>query len=155
MARKRFTKPLTSTSARCASTMLIDQRSRAGCQSRSSAVALASRTRSVPGVCLRTRMPGNFTAMVAEAIRTLEWPLILAHRRESRYNRTHEAFDNDKANAVRRLFWKENMRNLYRSSAMVFATAVIATAQTLPVKWEELTAGDFVAAIQKAQGTCI
>ena len=38
---------------------------------------------------------------------------------------------------------------------MVFATALIATAQTLPVKWEELTAGDFVAAIQKAQGTCI
>ena len=38
---------------------------------------------------------------------------------------------------------------------MVFATAVIATAQTLPVKWEELTAGDFVAAIQKAQGTCV
>ena len=25
----------------------------------------------------------------------------------------------------------------------------------LPVKWEELTAGDFVAAIQKAQGTCV
>jgi creatinine amidohydrolase len=28
-------------------------------------------------------------------------------------------------------------------------------AQSLPVKWEELTAGDFAAAIQKAQGTCV
>ncbi len=38
---------------------------------------------------------------------------------------------------------------------MVVAAAAIAAAQTLPVKWEELTAGDFVAAIQKAQGTCV
>lgn len=27
--------------------------------------------------------------------------------------------------------------------------------QSLPVKWEELTAGDFVKAIQKSQGTCV
>ncbi len=47
------------------------------------------------------------------------------------------------------------MRNLYRSFTLVFAAAAIAAAQTLPVKWEELTAGDFVAAIQKAQGTCV
>ena len=29
------------------------------------------------------------------------------------------------------------------------------SAQSLPVKWEELTAGDFVKAIEKAQGTCL
>src|SRR5438876_7029593 len=28
-------------------------------------------------------------------------------------------------------------------------------AQTLPVKWEELTAGDFVKATQRSQGTCV
>ncbi|HUQ95552.1 MAG TPA: creatininase family protein [Bryobacteraceae bacterium] len=32
---------------------------------------------------------------------------------------------------------------------------VLNLAQTMPVKWEELTAGDFVEAIQKAQGTCV
>ncbi|MFB3923738.1 MAG: creatininase family protein [Terriglobia bacterium] len=37
----------------------------------------------------------------------------------------------------------------------VMLAAVGARAQTLPVKWEELTAGDFIAAIQKAQGTCV
>jgi creatinine amidohydrolase len=44
---------------------------------------------------------------------------------------------------------------LYRISVLILAAAAIAAAQTLPVKWEELTAGDFVAAIQKAQGTCV
>ena len=34
-------------------------------------------------------------------------------------------------------------------------TAGFASAQALPVKWEELTAGDFQQAIQKAQGTCV
>jgi creatinine amidohydrolase len=33
--------------------------------------------------------------------------------------------------------------------------AALAAAQTLPVKWEELTAGDFVKAIQRAQATCV
>jgi creatinine amidohydrolase len=47
------------------------------------------------------------------------------------------------------------MKSLYRISALIFAVAAIAGAETLPVKWEELTAGDFVAAIQKAQGTCV
>src|SRR5229473_8500870 len=40
-------------------------------------------------------------------------------------------------------------------SVLMVVTAALAAAQTLPVKWEELTAGDFVAAIQKAQGTCV
>lgn len=39
--------------------------------------------------------------------------------------------------------------------AVVILAAVWARPQTLPVKWEELTAGDFVSAIQKAQGTCV
>ena len=39
---------------------------------------------------------------------------------------------------------------------IIFNLAVVwARPQTLPVKWEELTAGDFVQAIQKAQGTCV
>ena len=34
--------------------------------------------------------------------------------------------------------------------------AGVAVAQaSLPVKWEEITSGDFVAAIQKAQSTCV
>ena len=33
--------------------------------------------------------------------------------------------------------------------------AAVAAAQSLPVNWEELTAGDFVAAIQKSQGVCL
>jgi creatinine amidohydrolase len=35
------------------------------------------------------------------------------------------------------------------------ATAAIAAAQPLSVKWEELTAEDFVQAIQRSQGTCL
>ena|ERR1051325_3057843 len=31
----------------------------------------------------------------------------------------------------------------------------LAAAQTMPVKWEELTAGDFVKAIQRSQGACV
>lgn len=39
---------------------------------------------------------------------------------------------------------------------IVFAVfAALCSAQSLPVKWEELTAGDFVKAIQRAQGTCV
>ncbi|MCU1273902.1 MAG: Creatininase [Bryobacterales bacterium] len=37
---------------------------------------------------------------------------------------------------------------------MILSTAIL-PAQSLSVKWEELTAGDFVAAIQKAKGTCV
>jgi creatinine amidohydrolase len=47
------------------------------------------------------------------------------------------------------------MKSLYRISVLISAVTAVLTAQTLPVKWEELTAGDFVAAIQKAQGTCV
>ena len=32
---------------------------------------------------------------------------------------------------------------------------ISALAQSLPTKWEELTAGDFVTALQKSQGTCV
>jgi len=47
------------------------------------------------------------------------------------------------------------MKSLYRIFVLISAAAATLTAQNLPVKWEELTAGDFVAAIQKAQGTCV
>src|SRR6266478_2558419 len=47
------------------------------------------------------------------------------------------------------------MNILCRISICISAAAAILTAQTLPVKWEELTAGDFVAAIQKAESTCV
>jgi creatinine amidohydrolase len=47
------------------------------------------------------------------------------------------------------------MKSLYRISVLISAVTAVLTAQTLPVKWEELTAGDFVAAIQKAQGACV
>jgi creatinine amidohydrolase len=47
------------------------------------------------------------------------------------------------------------MNILCRISVLISAAAAIATAQTLPVKWEELTARDFVAAIQKAESTCV
>ena len=40
-------------------------------------------------------------------------------------------------------------------SVLMVVTAALAAAQSLPVKWEELTAGDFVSAIQKAQGACL
>src|SRR5689334_22515327 len=35
------------------------------------------------------------------------------------------------------------------------AFSFVLRAQTLPVQWDELTAGDFIAAIQKAQNTCV
>lgn len=38
---------------------------------------------------------------------------------------------------------------------LVILVAGSAQAESLPVKWEELTAADFVAAIAKAQGTCV
>ena len=39
--------------------------------------------------------------------------------------------------------------------AVVILAAAWARAQTLPVKWEELTSPDFIKAIQRAQGTCV
>jgi creatinine amidohydrolase len=39
--------------------------------------------------------------------------------------------------------------------AALLCTASYACGQTLPVKWEEMTAAEFQQAIQKAQGTCI
>ncbi len=47
------------------------------------------------------------------------------------------------------------MINLCRISLVTLAAATGAAGQSLSVKWEELTAGDFVQAIQKAQGTCL
>jgi creatinine amidohydrolase len=46
------------------------------------------------------------------------------------------------------------MTNSCRISILISAAAT-ATAQSLPVRWEELTGGDFVAAIQKSRGTCL
>ena len=43
----------------------------------------------------------------------------------------------------------------YRSFILMSLGAAIAAAQPLSVKWEELTAGDFVRAVQKAQGACL
>jgi creatinine amidohydrolase len=42
-----------------------------------------------------------------------------------------------------------------RLCVLTLVSAVLASAQSLSVKWEELTAGDFVSAIHKAQGTCL
>jgi creatinine amidohydrolase len=39
--------------------------------------------------------------------------------------------------------------------AAVLCIATPLLSQTLPVKWEELTAGDFVQALQKSQSTCV
>ncbi|PYT28496.1 MAG: creatininase [Acidobacteria bacterium] len=49
------------------------------------------------------------------------------------------------------------MLNLLISRVAVFGlvSAAQACAQSLPVKWEELTAGDFVKALEKSQGTCV
>src|ERR1700747_1073341 len=47
------------------------------------------------------------------------------------------------------------MRNLCRISLVTLAAVTGAAAQSLSVKWEELTAGDFVQAIRKAQSTCL
>jgi creatinine amidohydrolase len=46
------------------------------------------------------------------------------------------------------------MTNSCRISILISAAAT-ATAQSLPVRWQELTGGDFVAAIQKSRGTCL
>ncbi|HEY3939900.1 MAG TPA: creatininase family protein, partial [Bryobacteraceae bacterium] len=42
-----------------------------------------------------------------------------------------------------------------RCLVMLFSVAGMCFAQKLPVKWEELTAADFAAGIQKSQGTCL
>jgi len=47
------------------------------------------------------------------------------------------------------------MMNLCRNFLLISLAAATAAAQPLSVKWEELTAGDFVRAVQKAQGTCL
>src|SRR5579864_2279945 len=47
------------------------------------------------------------------------------------------------------------MMNVCRISLITLAAVTAAAAQSLSVKWEELTAGDFVRAIEKAQGTCV
>ena len=49
------------------------------------------------------------------------------------------------------------MLNSLISRVAVFGllSAALACAQSLPVKWEELTAGDFVKALEKSQGTCV
>lgn len=43
----------------------------------------------------------------------------------------------------------------YRNFILISLAAATGVAQPLSVKWEELTAGDFVRAVQKAQGTCL
>lgn len=45
--------------------------------------------------------------------------------------------------------------NLRHNFLLISLAAATAPAQPLSVKWEELTAGDFVRAVQKAQGTCL
>jgi len=45
--------------------------------------------------------------------------------------------------------------NLCRNFFLISLAAAMAVAQPLSVKWEELTAGDFVRAVEKAQGTCL
>jgi creatinine amidohydrolase len=47
------------------------------------------------------------------------------------------------------------MRIIHRYVLSGLATAALAGAQSLPVKWEELTAHDFAQAIAKAQGACV
>ena len=47
------------------------------------------------------------------------------------------------------------MMNPCRNFFLISLAAATAVAQPLSVKWEELTAGDFVRAVEKAQGTCL
>src|SRR5690348_2627761 len=42
-----------------------------------------------------------------------------------------------------------------RTLATLLALALSCSAQTLSVKWEELTAGDFLRAIEQSKGTCL
>jgi creatinine amidohydrolase len=46
------------------------------------------------------------------------------------------------------------MSKLVMAAALLFSAGFL-NAQTLPVKWEELTAGDFVKAMERAQGVCV
>lgn len=46
-------------------------------------------------------------------------------------------------------------RNLSRALLALLLLSTRASAQSLTVKWEELTGGDFVKAIRQAQGTCL
>jgi creatinine amidohydrolase len=47
------------------------------------------------------------------------------------------------------------MQSMVRFAIFLFTMSLLLSAQNLPVKWEELTAGDFVQALQKAQSTCV
>src|SRR5205085_10034625 len=44
---------------------------------------------------------------------------------------------------------------MVRSVLVSLACGTLLAQQPLPVRWEELTAGDFVKAIQRSQGTCV
>lgn len=46
-------------------------------------------------------------------------------------------------------------RMIFRAFLLTALTAAVALAQTLPAKWEELTAGDFVQALGKSRNTCV
>ncbi len=41
------------------------------------------------------------------------------------------------------------------TAALLFTSCLLSAQTTLPVKWEELTAGDFARAIERSQGTCV
>ena len=49
------------------------------------------------------------------------------------------------------------MMPIFHKSAVLalLVCGVLGAQPALPVKWEELTAGDFVKAIQRSQGTCV
>ncbi|HZT30670.1 MAG TPA: creatininase family protein [Bryobacteraceae bacterium] len=42
-----------------------------------------------------------------------------------------------------------------RSLPLVVLASALASAQSLPIKWEELTAGDFIKAVQQSRGVCV
>lgn len=44
---------------------------------------------------------------------------------------------------------------IMRSAVLLLVTSLCLCAQNLPTKWEELTAGDFVQALQKSQSLCV
>lgn len=47
------------------------------------------------------------------------------------------------------------MKRLFALSAVVLLFGMLASGQALSPKWEELTSGDFVKAIERSQGTCL
>ena len=44
---------------------------------------------------------------------------------------------------------------MLKTLLLILLLAPLASAQTLPAKWEELTAEDFVAAVNRAGGVCV